>query len=661
MSGKGKRKSDKALRQGRKADSLSDPLKELGGYQQAQHLGDLVQHNEDALRQEEWIRQQKAAKLGVKPEDLDESVELAVTANRLGFTGSDRDEELIKQAKWDEDKLRDDVLGGKGLVISMAHIGKPGHRRWEDLEGAEWVSAMMAEKQLRATYVNASRQLIKDGPKPVQVILARVPPWVGFTAGPALLDQPRGLKERLVRICEEFSNRYNVDVIGAVVHRESDYDLHIHLVFSQTRERVRPKKLGARKMREEIKKVRDRIRADLRSQNKPATNQAVSAVFKQIEETGSLLRWLESVGTTESIRYERIKDPDEKVRRSTLGHAFLCKMQTWRAADTANKNAVAAFRDRPSDHPHFDRSFQERFAGAETRGQVLEDLWWNLWLSDRWQKLCLDGLGPDISEKTAELGRQAARDYLKFGSTVPTLAERLAVEKRRLEEQAGEQSERIAELKIELEGARKAAQVDLNRLTKTESKIEELEQERVSLADQLARSESEMERIRAALNPDAGESPASAAERLVTKTKAAPSEEVMKATQARLDELSAQADQMAEILKPAPEESLLSAATRTANQATHARAALTAATAREKENAQLKSELDKSQQTIRTLEEELGPLRKLTEAVAKFLEAVMAKGPKLGADLIAMLQELGELVGKKFQLKKKDDPGMPIN
>ncbi len=120
MTSKGKGKSERALSQGRQSDSLSKPHKELGGYEQAQHLADRPKHNEDALKQEEWIRQQKAAKLGVNPKDLDESVDLAATAKGIQFTGSRQDEEVIKQAHWDADKLRNDVLGEKGLVISMA-------------------------------------------------------------------------------------------------------------------------------------------------------------------------------------------------------------------------------------------------------------------------------------------------------------------------------------------------------------------------------------------------------------------------------------------------------------------------------------------------------------------------------------------------------------
>lgn len=547
MAGKGQRKSDKTLRQSRKADSLSDPVKDLGGYDQAGHLGDKLKHNEDAIRQQEWIRRQEAAKLGVKPEDLDESIELTESAHLVGFTGSARDEEVIKRSNWNADNLRDDILGTKGLIVSMACIGKPGCRDWVDLEGAKWVSVMMDEKKVRANYVNASRKPVENGPKPLQVILARLPPWEGSTVGPELLSDPVQLKKRLVKLCEDFSHRYNVDVVGAVVHRESNHDLHVHLVFSQTRERTRPKKMQVRDMRVEKKKIHDEIRAELRSQGKPATNRTVSMVFKKKEQAGELSH---RFGETDFVWYERIRRKEKNPRRSTLGHAFVCKMQTWRAADTADKDAVAAFRDKPPNHPRFDYSFRQRFAAAESRGEILEDLWWNLWLGERWRKLCLDGLAQELSEKSAALGREMASSYLKYGSTVPTLAERLVVEKRNLEVKVSEQSERIAELAIELEEASAASLADRNRLAQVDSKAGELERERTSLVDRLTASESDMARLVEVLKPGEAESPVAAAERVATIAEAAPTEEEITEMRDRLDELNSQSDQIAQILQP---------------------------------------------------------------------------------------------------------------
>ncbi|MEI8309541.1 MAG: hypothetical protein WCH98_02175 [Verrucomicrobiota bacterium] len=603
MAQKGQKKTGKALRQSRQADSLSEPVKDLGGYEQAEHLGNKQKHDEDALRQEAWIRRQKAAKLGVSPEDLDESVELADTAALVGFSGSDRDEGIIKRTDWDDCKLRDDVLGTKGLVISMAFVGEPGHRQWEDLEGSGWVLSMMAEKKLRANYYTSSRNPVTNGPKPLQVILARLPPWVGSTVAPTLLEDPLALKKRLVRLCEEFSNRYNVDVVGAVVHRESDYDLHVHLVFSQTRERVRPKKLGVRKMRDEIKKVRDRIRADLRSHGKPATNKAVAAVFKEMEESRILTQMLNPVRMTESVRYERIRQPDEKVRRSTLGHAFLCKMQTWRAADVADKDAVAAFRDKTPDHPRFDRSFQSRFAGAETRGEVLEDLWWNLWVTDRWRELCLEGLSPEIVERSAAKGREMAKDYLMFGSTVPTLTERLSVEKCKLEEHAHQQKKKIEELESDLTADAGEAEALKKQVVELRAEREQLSAERNQFKTEAAQKNSLLAQVQATFGVNSEEKLVPDLKRVASEAKQVPK------FKNRIETL-------------------------------------------ENELGLAEKSLGAEREKVKALEKEIGSLRRLKELAAELIPHLIE--PKFYANLtkgmIKRLTEMASIIGFKFDI-----------
>ncbi len=44
-----------------------------------------------------------------------------------------------------------------------------------------------------------------------------------------------------------------------------------------------------------------------------------------------------------TVRYERINNPNEKIHRNTLGHAFVCKMQIWRAADMATRRQLLHF------------------------------------------------------------------------------------------------------------------------------------------------------------------------------------------------------------------------------------------------------------------------------------------------------------------------------
>ncbi|GAT32180.1 hypothetical protein TSACC_2578 [Terrimicrobium sacchariphilum] len=61
----------------------------------------------------------------------------------------------------------------------------------------------------------------------------------------------------------------------------------------------------------------------------------------------------------------------------------------------------------------------------------------------------------------------------------------------------------------------------------------------------------------------------------------------------------------------------------------------------------LQADLDATEKKVGELEKEIGPLRRLAEVAGKFLDAVMDNWPKLGPDLIAMLKEIGELIGNK--------------
>jgi hypothetical protein len=620
----------KRNRQIRKAKSLSAPLKSLGGYQQAEHLGDLGKHNADAIQQEEWIRQQEAAKLGVKPEDLEETSSLTGVAEALGFGGSEQDSQILRGEKVDETHLRVNVLGTKGLIMSLAHFGQPGHRQWEQKEGAQWVSAMMAEKKLRGCYTNASRQRITNTTDPLEVIMVRVPPWVGRVVGAELLNQPDSLRAKVLKLCAEFAERYDVDVVGAVVHRESDYDLHVHVVFSKTREKVDERKLGTCAIRERAKQARGEIRAELRANGSPATNAAVSAIFKERKIQQKL-----ETEEEEIVRYERRRGGHGRIRRNTLGHAFMCKLQTWRAADPADKDRVAAFRDRPEDHPRFERSFRLRFAKAETEGQVLEDYWWNLWLSSCWEKTCMEGLAATQLEKVAELGKAAAKNYVEVGKTVPTLVERLLADKQKLETENGGLHQRTTDLQDQLTQSRQVAQARENELGgEREKKLQALaaagrsEQEKVAAETALERERETVETIRGELAEN-NRAIAAALKHLGTPAEVADAEHCG-ALIRRAEQVVIERDQAAQARRDA-----------------------------ESENEKRGHRFEEARQKALALENEVTRLGRIAEVAMKLVEALSAKlsakALNLGKKASGLLEELSILLGRPAKRKQDRD------
>jgi len=433
-----------ASRQRRGRGELSKTSKALYSYDAAAHLGNKKKHAEDVAKQQEWMLQQKARKLGVSSEDLDEGRVLDQVLEKTEFSGGRTDDALMGKSLKD-DKQFQDILGNRGLILSTAFIGEPGSRKWVDLEGIEWVGTMMHEKQTRSNYVTASRNHVTRSSQALQVIMARLPPWSGREVGPVLLNDPDGLRTRLKRICADFSERYNVDVVGAVVHRESDHDLHIHLVFTQTRERIVTRKTSVREVRSRKKAALDQIRAERKKAGKPATNRDVARIFNERVKAGD---YLDPYLNSQFVEYQRIKLGDEKVHRNVMGHSFRSKYQIWQAAENSDKTSVAALRDRD---PALPRSFRNRILGSESRGEVLTDFWWDLWLAERWQAICLDKLAPEIVERVATTGKEMARNFIEFGTTIPSLVEQLAVEKTQLAETLVRLEEKNTTLQCQLD------------------------------------------------------------------------------------------------------------------------------------------------------------------------------------------------------------------
>lgn len=123
---------------------------------------------------------------------------------------------------------------------------------------------------------------------------------------------------------------------------------------------------------------------------------------------------------------------------------------------------------------------------------------------------------------------------------------------------------------------------------------------------------------------------------------------------AELGAARAEGKELRKTLRPDGNETLAAAARRVVKSVDSLQQDITAKVA---QTDILRADLAASQKKVGELEEEIGPLRRLAEMVGKLLEAVMAKGPELGADLVAMLQEIGELVRKKFQIKKAKKQG----
>ena len=138
-------------------------------------------------------------------------------------------------------------------------------------------------------------------------MIARLAPWAAQQAGVNLLENPESLKNRIVKLAVEFSERYNVDVIAVVAHRETNYDLHLHIIFSETREVVLKKNTSGREAARKKREAIAKIRTDLKRQGKSATNKEVGRVYLDLIQSGALTDPASEPATV--VEYRRFRSP----------------------------------------------------------------------------------------------------------------------------------------------------------------------------------------------------------------------------------------------------------------------------------------------------------------------------------------------------------------
>lgn len=467
---------------------LGSTVKVWGGFAAAHHLGTKTKHDADVLRQRDWVLAQKARELGVSVKDLDDQVPIEEDLAKVRMPG-DRDDSA-RMGEEVEQKDLDGLLGNSGLILSLAKVGRPGDREWKDLEGGPWVSQMMRHKTERSSYVTANRHHVKNGKRALEVMLARLPPWVALEMSSGLLADPSALREKVMDLAQNFSARYNVDVLGAVVHRESEYDLHIHLIFSRTREITIRKKASARLVAERRKIECDKIRTILKQSGKPYPNTIVSELLKEGIARGEIQPLDREEVIVENRRYD--VEPDEPadgeeppvLHRRCLGHAYRSKLEIWRAAAPEDRDAIAAQKD---GNPLDPWSFRGGLIEPQSHGKSLEDIWWDLWTAGEWQRVCIEGSGKETLDRVAARGVAMAKDYLRFGSTVATTVERLAAEKKELQR-------RLEQLEARGSGdSAEKSQEPLRRLKlefqKVEERASDLDSENANLRTQISEKE----------------------------------------------------------------------------------------------------------------------------------------------------------------------------
>jgi hypothetical protein len=405
----------------RTRDQLSKSAKPFGGIDMVNHLVNPEVHDLHAVAQKEWMLENKLERAGMTlPDDYDKK-SLGNMANKVGFEESSDDD----VAEVTPESI--EHITTTGIVLSVVRIGKPGKRSWQHIEGKECVAFLIAEQESRSNYINSSRHHIANSNNALHVIISRLPPWTALEVGESLAKDNNKLSQKTVDLSDWFSERYNVDVIAAVVHRESDHDLHVHMVFSRTREVAVSRSPSARQISSRKKALNREAREMLKAAGKPATNREVARLVQQwIAEK----RKPDPTAEYRLVENRRYDDKGETIRRNVMGHAFRSKLQIWRVSKSEDKDAVAALWDKPAEDRY---SFRGRIIAAEKSGQKLEDFWWDLAISEKWNALCQQDLDQASLERIGQQGAKMAHTYLLEGSTVPDPIDLLTASQKRME------------------------------------------------------------------------------------------------------------------------------------------------------------------------------------------------------------------------------------
>jgi hypothetical protein len=445
----------KTKRVGRRKQRLSNTLKQISTVDAILHLfGNSIYHLFDALLSA----------------DRTKKLQLEEFSEKLEPHEKKRFERLWKKIKGYEDQLRplleeglqsvgygklvpeslrelvpvDLEKGGEryfgsGLVFNLGFVGSNGKRDWEILGEADWESHLLDEMKIRADYRTKDGHEGRATTPPLFCLYSRLPPWLAKVVGSTLETQRDIGKIKLIGIITEFAKAFSdevgVDVIGIAVHRENDADLHVHLVFSETREITQPIKRSGRELKAQVKQIAEERIAHRKADGKTGSSVGRNSVMQEVRKE------LEAVTKAETVT---IRNKRSRSWR-TLGPSFRGKKALW---EMSGRNAdLAAMNDRLPEHS---RSFRavvvDPVIKGEDLGKTFLDYWAEQWLSEQFKMM----LTKEQTQKVELLGNQSVERYLKWGTEHPSVEDYIFREIQKVEKEIANDIPAIRQENIQL-------------------------------------------------------------------------------------------------------------------------------------------------------------------------------------------------------------------
>ncbi len=241
-------------------------------------------------------------------------------------------------------------------------------------------------------------------------VFCRLTPWNALAAGQFLTreDALEAVREVAILIEKESG----LKVLGAVIHRETDHDIHVHFIVSK----IGPVEIVEDPFSEDyIKKLttdqRKIIREERRKQGDDISLKAVDQELARRRKKGEM----KDPTNRKAIEYH-VLDRTKAPRRGIvcMGQQHCSKTNLWEAS--GRDPAVAAVQEGHSK-VSFRSVVQDAAAVAPDRDPAHK--YFDYWLAKQWNQAVLERLPEEVRDQMPEVARQAARRYVEDGSSLP--------------------------------------------------------------------------------------------------------------------------------------------------------------------------------------------------------------------------------------------------
>lgn len=252
-------------------------------------------------------------------------------------------------------------------------------------------------------------------------IFCRLTPWNALAARQYLKreDIIEGAREVAVRL----QNETGLKIVGAAVHRETEYDVHIHFIVSK----IGPVEVVKDPYSEDyIKKLttgqREIIREELRKRGHDTSLKAVNEEIAMRRKKGELKDPTAAVKVVEYQTLDRTEAPRRGL--ASMGIQYCSKTNLWEAS--GRDPAVAAVQEGHSKVSF--RSVVQDAAAVAPNGDPGHK-YIDYWLAQQWNQVVLDRLPVEIQYQLPEVAHRAAQRYVEEGCSLSNPALDAAREK----------------------------------------------------------------------------------------------------------------------------------------------------------------------------------------------------------------------------------------